>query len=211
MRIMISIIFKVFAFFILVLSVSTAWSASFDCKKASIEAEKLVCNNPKLSQMDDELGSLYKEMLKDSQLKDSFKKEQRRWLVNDRNSCANTKCLFEIYEYRIHEVQNQIKNLNKTCAIAEAEIIGYWERVDDGDFEEIAFFLDKKKHDFVSWLHQHPESIGSWEIKKCELYIVNSQSSAMNFTYKILRFKNKILYLSSLEDGSLSSYKKIKD
>ena len=38
-------------------------SASFDCAKATTKIEKVICANPKLSELDEKLSALYKKVL----------------------------------------------------------------------------------------------------------------------------------------------------
>jgi uncharacterized protein len=40
--------------------VETAQAASFDCSKAQSKIENLICDNPEISKLDNELNTLYK-------------------------------------------------------------------------------------------------------------------------------------------------------
>ncbi len=84
-------------------------AASFDCKKAASEVEKLICQNPELSRLDDEMTRMYKRALAsapDKPLRASdgrewLKKEQRGWLRYTRNACTTVTCLKSAYEIQI--------------------------------------------------------------------------------------------------------------
>lgn len=58
----------------------SAQGASFECAKASTPAERLICDNPYISELDDKLGVAYKAALKNKQQADRIRQEQRDWL-----------------------------------------------------------------------------------------------------------------------------------
>lgn len=76
---------------------------SFDCAKATQEAEKLVCASPELSALDHELQIAYMAALAHVE-RDSvaaLKKEQRNWIRYVRNVCPDSGCLHDAYASRI--------------------------------------------------------------------------------------------------------------
>lgn len=79
-------------------------AASFDCTKASSQIEKMICADVELSSIDSKLGKVYKEVLNNSEDKQSIKTEQRNWM-EIRNKCDSSDCILQAYE-------NQITNLN---------------------------------------------------------------------------------------------------
>ena len=99
-----------FVFFLVFLKLPfIAGSASFDCKKATTDIEKEICNDKFLSLLDETLGKLYQEVVKNSQASDFIKVDQREWL-SYRNSCKEsfafygkniTSCLKNAYLERI--------------------------------------------------------------------------------------------------------------
>jgi|GEM_PF-1279840 len=82
------------------LMVSSSYAASFDCRKASTEVEKMICSDSQLSHLDEDLHSAYKnaQKHKDPQL---LKQQQLRWLKYTRNDCTTLTCLKDVYELRI--------------------------------------------------------------------------------------------------------------
>lgn len=80
----------------LLLAISSAHAASFDCTKASSKAEKLICNTPSLSQADDQL---YKDYLKAKQSTGNspeFKHlTKQNW--QKREQCSTAACLASWY------------------------------------------------------------------------------------------------------------------
>jgi uncharacterized protein/ssDNA-binding Zn-finger/Zn-ribbon topoisomerase 1 len=85
-------------------------AASFDCKKASTSVEKLICTDPKLSELDTDLAQAYRGAVKVSP---DVKVGQKQWL-KERNACVDVTCLKTAYE-------NRINNLN---LIAQANVSG---------------------------------------------------------------------------------------
>jgi len=75
---------------------STASAASFDCTNASAEVEVLICANPRLSALDDELAATWKAVAKT----EGLRAEQREWL-GTRDVCGDEECVEAEYLTRI--------------------------------------------------------------------------------------------------------------
>ena len=97
----------VFGYFALTVSLQ---AASFDCDKASTTTEHLICDNPTLSKLDDDLDAEYKKALQDHTRADVTRLSQKHWL-HDRDSCpedVSTKsrlgCLQILYSSRIQHL-----------------------------------------------------------------------------------------------------------
>jgi uncharacterized protein len=86
---------------------SISQAASFDCAKASAFIEKKICQNPKLSLLDEQLGNLYNEVRGLVVDKNSLKNEQRTWLKQRRNVCFDDICRASSYEFRIDELKRK--------------------------------------------------------------------------------------------------------
>ena len=84
---------------ILVFAMS-AQAASFDCAKAGTKVEHMICDNPEISKLDDELNVAYKAALKYKDRADFIKRYQRKWLVQ-RNLCATPDCVKRLYEKQL--------------------------------------------------------------------------------------------------------------
>ncbi len=84
--------------------------ASLDCAQASSEIEKLVCGDPKLSALDQRLGTVYKEAeaRQGSPAPSSFIAAQRGW-IRGRDDCGRSTnpraCVDSAYTLRIAELQ----------------------------------------------------------------------------------------------------------
>lgn len=79
-------------------------AASFDCAKAGTIVEKLICSQPNLSKLDDELDRAYKQALQRDDVKQQVILSQRQWLKQERNVCRSAECLDAAYALRIREL-----------------------------------------------------------------------------------------------------------
>ena len=77
-----------------------AHAASFDCTKAQSKVEHLVCDNPELSKLDDDLNAAYSNVLKNDGSATSIRTEQKKWL-KERNACLDAACLSSSYSQQI--------------------------------------------------------------------------------------------------------------
>lgn len=86
------------------------WKPSFDCRLASGKSELLICNNEKLSQLDNELSVLYYTIRKtlagdDQRQLDSV---ESVWVV-ERNTCGDDlNCIKKMYDDRIDELKKKM-------------------------------------------------------------------------------------------------------
>jgi len=83
---------------------SPCYAASFDCKKAKTKIEQAVCKNPKLSQLDEELSTLYKPLVEHTASAKHVRRTQQLWLKMREEHCpdADAECLISHYQNRIH-------------------------------------------------------------------------------------------------------------
>jgi len=106
-----------------VASPGLSWGASFDCAKASAGREQLICQNPKLSELDAKLGQLYRERISvlSAQGAELLLNSQRRWLHYAAKVCPLTEpktqfwspesCFEERYRDRIAELDDAGKRI----------------------------------------------------------------------------------------------------
>ena len=89
-----------------------AFSASFDCDKASTDTEKLICANDDLGLLDEMLSSKYKQAI--SVLGELDKKElkssQRVWLKLRDKSCDTASNCKSVYSSRITDIEKLISS-----------------------------------------------------------------------------------------------------
>jgi len=97
---------------------ANAYSASFDCKKASTRIENLICEDLPLSQLDNQMSNAYvnlKEELKPEAV-EALIKEQRNWLRSREKICVDkddVACIISLtdaYRHRIAEISEKIES-----------------------------------------------------------------------------------------------------
>jgi uncharacterized protein YecT (DUF1311 family) len=78
---------------------------SFDCAKATSNAEKLICSNAELATSDEELSRAYKLALSSHpDQADAIRTEQINWRKNIRDQCADANCMLDAYRNRNSEL-----------------------------------------------------------------------------------------------------------
>ena len=95
----------------------TVQAAGFDCAKASSQVEKLICADPELSRLDDELAKDFEAIRRETSGIDGetgkpsfpFGRDQERWRTTVRDKCGNSACLAEAYRTRLAEVRRDWK------------------------------------------------------------------------------------------------------
>lgn len=94
------------------------YAAGFDCAKASSWAEKTICADPQLSDLDELLAASYKKALAGSSEAVSLKTAQKHWLGSVRDVCQNKECLKAAYTSRLAELNSAVANSVKPFAIS---------------------------------------------------------------------------------------------
>jgi len=79
-----------------------AWApvsaASFDCANAATDVERMICADPQISQMDEQLNALYAAKVAESPY---YRQSQRDWVAT-RDACQDRECVFGLYVRRIN-------------------------------------------------------------------------------------------------------------
>jgi len=97
----------------LLLCCDRAEAASFDCKKAASDIERLICEEPILDSLDTQLEGAYRGALDRSNNPARVKDMQRAWL-KQRDGCAGVKCMSAAYSRQI-EVLSGISDEPPAC------------------------------------------------------------------------------------------------
>ncbi|EAT9078550.1 DUF1311 domain-containing protein [Salmonella enterica subsp. enterica serovar Infantis] len=93
-----------------------AFAASFDCQKASTEIEHKICDNERLSKLDEQLSATYSSALKaNPENADTLKTVQRQW-INMRGRLTDDKALELAYLIQI----NGLKGLGGSASTSLA-------------------------------------------------------------------------------------------
>jgi hypothetical protein len=77
---------------------------SFSCKRATLKAEKIICESPNLSKLDLQLSSTYQKKLDQTDDKKPLKAEQLEWILKSMRPCEDEECLSAAYTQRIREL-----------------------------------------------------------------------------------------------------------
>ena len=86
---------------------SLAGAASFDCAKARAPMEKLICSDPGLSTLDEQLNAAYKEAITRSNARPQITQWQRDWLKSyEVTQCKDARCLGKEFTHRIALLQS---------------------------------------------------------------------------------------------------------
>jgi uncharacterized protein len=83
-----------------------AVAPSFDCRLASLPAERAICDNPELSDLDSRLGHQFSALvsIRTGNASRVIRVDQQRWLQG-RNSCgSDTACLADSYRARLQQL-----------------------------------------------------------------------------------------------------------
>lgn len=81
-------------------------ATSFDCKKAKLRVEQMICHNMILAMEDGSMGESLYFMKREATPagRAALIRSQRAWLER-RNSCADYQCVETAYEHRLRELQ----------------------------------------------------------------------------------------------------------
>ncbi len=140
--------FKINHYFILLFLVLGftihSYGASFDCSKAATLVEKAICNDSKLSDLDDLLMQSYKKALANSTDPDVIKSQQKEWLKNVRNKCQDSDCIKRVYEERISSLNSKTNSSNPVSDSADILWQGEWKRINCSENEGAGLTITKK-------------------------------------------------------------------
>jgi uncharacterized protein len=88
----------------ILLTALQAHAASFDCAKRVTAVEKAICDDPALSQLDDQLAQAYEHVLDKVSDRTVLVASQRLWL-QQRDRCIDKRCLQRAYQDRLNDVK----------------------------------------------------------------------------------------------------------
>ncbi len=122
---------------------SVIFAASFDCSKATTKTEKVICGDPTLSKLDEDMAVAYSKALKTSD-PDVVKKGQRKWLKEVLAPCIEDKvCIKKAYENRLRQLESSALSEDQISPTRTAETIAngysgkYIRKTNDNESAEI--------------------------------------------------------------------------
>lgn len=110
------------------LLITSLYSASFNCKKASTFIEHTICNDSDLSKLDEQLASAYKKVFNSLSDKTDLKKDQLDWLKNNRDKCMSLECLKTSYTNRVLYLTNYDNRDSQTNTLSSDVIAGLYKK-----------------------------------------------------------------------------------
>jgi len=130
----------------LLLLPGVSYGASFDCKLAKRDIEKMICANQSLSQMDEVISTLYFKALKQDG-NNNLKKEQRNWLKKRNIACQTLYYCEKSFAQRIDELVDSPhftrSNLTRDMTLPDEDML-------DG-FSSEAMSYDLMKDKYRPW------------------------------------------------------------
>ncbi len=109
------------AVFVLFTAGDMSKAASFDCTKAATKPEKLICSDPILSTIDEQIDELYRQVQAGASDKEGLRKEQQNWIKTQRDSCRDASCMVKACQKRAAALENTIHQRMQE-ALKEAEL-----------------------------------------------------------------------------------------
>lgn len=85
---------------------TTPFAPSFDCSKATMGSERLICSDRELSKLDVDLSQSYSHAKDKSADKAKLKQQQMEWLKLSLRACSDKPCMVSSYQKRISELSN---------------------------------------------------------------------------------------------------------
>ncbi|MFV7790007.1 lysozyme inhibitor LprI family protein [Aliarcobacter lanthieri] len=168
-------------------------AASFNCQKAGNFIEHTICNDKKLSKLDDDLALSYKNVMKSTKNKELLKQQQFAW-IEERNICKTVKCLQNSYSKRISQLSSSSNSIvgnyhlhNASITINQDLSFSYDNFVVYGDIDEgkVAICLIEGKFTEVNklFIWQDEEDYPD-EYEKCRLEVTQIDSNSINLSTK---------------------------
>jgi len=82
-----------------------ALAQSLDCSALLTVPAQLICGDPDLARLDKTMAEVFNQKLKTAANKAKLRADQRAWLRNSRNACADKACLLRSYQLRVAELK----------------------------------------------------------------------------------------------------------
>lgn len=94
------------AFVFLLLTANCCVASGIDCSRASRTAEKLICEDPSIKELDRELSDLFASVLRNAIPNDRAQvvADQKKWISDVRDHCADSTCLHDAYVERLRGI-----------------------------------------------------------------------------------------------------------
>lgn len=147
-------------------------AASFDCAKASSSLEKMICENPSISEQDSTLSRLYGWVIEEASLasKPKITSAQKNWITQIRDICTTTTCLASAYGARIEELATIKFDGGTATYLGDAADIARITKQIEKDLRQVGITQPLGTCSHILSLDSHPQSYGAF----CSLGSQNS-------------------------------------
>jgi uncharacterized protein len=160
----------IYAGFVLFFVSLSGQAASFNCDKVVSQVEKLICENAKLSTLDESLATTNTQALAKANMPDVVRTQQRGWVNNVRNRCSEVKCLGDAYAARITQLASVPNFVNRDSSRSRqssedtesCQAVAHYANRDELTSLKVEFLASSKNDDQLkSIFGNEPELYGS--------------------------------------------------
>lgn len=197
------------------LFVGLADAASFDCKQAKRPSEKLICSNPELSKLDEELDRVYKKVRTD--LSEGAKKVvadgQRSWLAYWTKACstddkgtklnpADTSCAVNKYEARINALLKNRFGYKGKHEIYQVERYRVTRAPEDDEFSKVTLheigYPQLDTEGLTDLNLEFAKRLNAWMLSKFKIHLEDYAYSDVEYRLTIESLSNNLLGMKAL-------------
>lgn len=190
----------------------SALAASFDCKKATTTAEKMICSNTSLSRLDEELAKVYLQTLASVPDHEILKREQRDWVKKKRNQCTSVDCLSSNYRIRITALTKALTAHGNTTTASE--ISGTWQELKPAaggpirmtiNNGELQLSFCKKRIFEIKLISRNKYTFSARENGTCMGYLFNDEVNIIKISVTDRETIHAVFYSGKHEDDWIGS------
>lgn len=173
-----------------------AWG--IDCRHAGEDYARLICKSRRLMAADQGLNSVYAAALEHASHPGEVERSQRAWISAVQSRCGTEACLAKAYTMRMQQLA---ASYAAWCTAGRGGLQHDWRGDGDAFFEELSIGAGS----FSSWLHQRPETSGSWSAQGCSL-VLHAQPDGLEFRWILLDLGPRRLRVFDLDDQDVAVY-----
>jgi uncharacterized protein len=171
---------------------------AIDCRRAVEDPARLICQSRRLLAADQGLNRVYAAALAHASHPGEVERSQRAWISGVQSRCTTEACLAKAYAVRIGQLA---ESYAPWCEARRGGLQHDWRGDGDAFFEELSIGAGS----FSSWLHQRPETSGSWSAQGCSL-VLHAQPEGLEFRWILLDLGPRRLRVFDLDDQDVAVY-----
>lgn len=175
-----------------------AWA--IDGRHASAGYERLTCHSRRLMAAHQGLNSLFEAARGHARHPRDIVQSQRAWIAAIPSRCGTERCLAKAYAARMRQLAASYAGW---CASRTPELQHDWQGGARALFEELSLGAGT----YRSWLHQRPDSWGSWRADGCVL-VLHAQPDGLDVHWVLLDVGPRRLRVFDLDDQDVTVYRR---